>query len=558
MRVQGNWLSLVSWRAFSRNSASMDVSSRKLAAGVRIGTASDDVAGLAISQNFLKQYRGLLQGNRNAMDGISLLNTAESALQEIHQLLNRGRELSLQAANGTLTTTDRTSIQVETTNLLAEIDRIADTTAYNGRKLFNASGVSAAAKSVVYGIRSGWFEQTADLIEQYYGLTGDGSTLTVDLSDGGGSTAAWITGDPSGANGVLDNLVLHVNLRQFGTESVSPNGVFVSDDRKIARALTQAVLARSTAFVNLPSWFISGVSDYLAGMDEELQASITQYGLAAIIDAIDDPTWVDDSLHRASGYLAVKYLEFRFGPGTLKDVISLLSLANGGGGTTLNDAFGALSLPDLSTYLAEFQDATPTGGAAFAATLLLADPIVGSVNNQDDRGAIPDGGTYSEDPLLPQFDVEVRAGGLFDPTTISFLVGANVQDRVDVAIPHVSALSLGLLGIDVTRRAAESIDLYSRAIATISSVRSELGSASGRLETTMRANNLIAQDQISSYSRITDLDFAKELTSYTRQQILLSSSGAALAQANAARQNVKWLLNGLAVGGGSRASPAFS
>jgi len=111
----------------------------KLSSGLRINRAADDPAGLGISEKLRAQVRGLNQSARNSQDGISLIQTAESALGETESILQRLRELSVQAANDTLTSTDRNQIQTEVNQLLAEIDRFADTTEFNTKKLISGS-----------------------------------------------------------------------------------------------------------------------------------------------------------------------------------------------------------------------------------------------------------------------------------------------------------------------------------------------------------------------------------------------------------------------------------
>lgn len=491
MRVQGNWLSLMSWRSFTRNSSDLDASLQKLSSGLRVSTASDDVAGLAVSESLLAQYKGLMQATRNALDGISLLNTAEGALQEIHDMLGRGKELAIQAANGVLTTDGRRTIQVEIDNILAEVNRIADTTTYNGRRLFNAAGTSTVLGTVINGLRSSWLEQASNLIRDQYGIEGDGAALTIKFESNGPS-AAWISGTP-GINGVLDNLQMHINLGAFGLQT---NGTAdelggIANDRKVARALTLATLARSVDFYNLPSWFKSGVADLIAGRDEQLLADINAYGITAVVDAISTP-WQEDSIHQSSAYLLVKYLASQMPADGMKAIMTQLSLSGGNADldtALMNSPYGMDSLQLLS----DFQDPGAFGGAAFASTLLLTDTDVGAIQTGDNQSVIPDDGTYSDNPLDPMFDLAFDASATFDPVTIALQVGANVSDRIELVIPHVSTLSLGLVGVDVVSRTAKALDDISNAIGKLSSVRSQLGGMSNRLEVTVTANRSSAE-----------------------------------------------------------------
>lgn len=127
----------------------------KLSSGLRINRAGDDAAGLAISEKMRGQIRGLDQASRNAQDGISLIQTAEGALNETTNILQRMRELSVQAANDTNATSDRVAIRTELTALQDEITRIADTTKFNGKNLINAAAANGSALNIQVGANSG-------------------------------------------------------------------------------------------------------------------------------------------------------------------------------------------------------------------------------------------------------------------------------------------------------------------------------------------------------------------------------------------------------------------
>jgi len=141
--INTNVKSLIAQNAMSVNNRSMDKAMQQLSTGKRINTAADDAAGLAIGNKMTAQIRGLNQAVRNANDGISMLQTAEGATQEITNMLQRMRELAVQAANDTYTASDRSSLNAEVESLSAEITRIADNTEWNGMKLFSGLGASS-------------------------------------------------------------------------------------------------------------------------------------------------------------------------------------------------------------------------------------------------------------------------------------------------------------------------------------------------------------------------------------------------------------------------------
>ena len=139
MVVQHNLRAMNSNRMLNVNTQSQVKSAEKLSSGYRINRAADDAAGLAISEKMRRQMRGLTQASANAQDGISMVQTAEGALNEVHDMLQRLNELSVKAENGTLTTTDREYIDSEVQQLISEIDRVADTTTFNEKNLLDGT-----------------------------------------------------------------------------------------------------------------------------------------------------------------------------------------------------------------------------------------------------------------------------------------------------------------------------------------------------------------------------------------------------------------------------------
>lgn len=139
MRINNNMMAMNAHRQLSNNSAAQSKSLEKLSSGYRINRAGDDAAGLAISEKMRGQIKGLAMASKNAQDGISLIQTAEGALSETHSILQRMRELAVQASSDTNVTSDRAAITTEVTDLQAELKRISDNTTFNTQKLLNGS-----------------------------------------------------------------------------------------------------------------------------------------------------------------------------------------------------------------------------------------------------------------------------------------------------------------------------------------------------------------------------------------------------------------------------------
>ncbi|QSX07164.1 flagellin [Sedimentibacter sp. zth1] len=152
MRIQHNINALNSHRNLGVNTGKSSKNLEKLSSGFRINRAGDDAAGLAISEKMRAQINGLSQAQQNAQDGISLIQTAEGALNETHSILQRMRKLSVQSSNGTYTNEDRTKLQEEATALTTEIDRISASTKFNGMTLANGTGAKDSVKSFTFQI----------------------------------------------------------------------------------------------------------------------------------------------------------------------------------------------------------------------------------------------------------------------------------------------------------------------------------------------------------------------------------------------------------------------
>ena len=197
MRIQHNIMAMNAYRNYSTNTSALSKNLEKLSSGYKINRAGDDAAGLAISEKMRAQITGLDKAQDNAKDGISLVQTAEGALTEVHDMLNRMVELATQSANGTYTAGDRTKLQLEVTQLTSEINRIASTTNFNGTKLLDGS-----ATSIVWQI----------------GETADGNNqLTVQIS----SVATGSIGLQSLSVGTLTQAQAAIALLSNAIDSVS-------------------------------------------------------------------------------------------------------------------------------------------------------------------------------------------------------------------------------------------------------------------------------------------------------------------------------------------------
>ena len=178
MRIQHNIMAMNAYRNYTNNTSALSKNLEKLSSGYKINRAGDDAAGLAISEKMRAQITGLGKAQDNAKDGISLVQTAEGALTEVHDMLNRMYELAEQSANGTFEDgTDRTQLQKEVDQLKSEIDRIADSANFNGIKLLDGSMKTGTTVNIAADTISGTVNQTAIQLTAAGGKVNFGNTF---------------------------------------------------------------------------------------------------------------------------------------------------------------------------------------------------------------------------------------------------------------------------------------------------------------------------------------------------------------------------------------------
>ncbi len=246
LRINYNQASSQAQRGVSGAQNSFFSAISQLSSGLRINRASDDSAGLAVSEKLKNQVRGLNQAQRNAQDAISLLQTAEGALNEVHSILGRMRELAVQSANDTLTNSDRAHIQNEVNSLLSEVDRIGSSTQFNGIQLLNgdASGPLNLAGFTFH-----------------VGANTDVPTASNEISFTIGDSALGYNG---GTNGVINSTSL------AGVNALATTGVATQTDANAAIATIDTAVEA-----------VSGYRGAIGAMQNRLESAINSIGVAA-------------------------------------------------------------------------------------------------------------------------------------------------------------------------------------------------------------------------------------------------------------------------------------
>ncbi|ALQ51439.1 flagellin [Nitrosomonas ureae] len=564
--INSNIASLTAQRNLNSSQSSLNTSLERLSSGLRINSAKDDAAGLAISERMSTQIRGLNQANRNANDGISLTQTAEGALTEIGNNLQRIRELSVQASNATNTASDRAALQAEVTQLTSEIQRVATQTQFNGMNLLDGSfgtfnlQVGANANQTI-SASSGNFQTNSFGNYRIGGLAAFTSGGVGDLvagtiganSDAVGNAVlvSGTTGDTSGINGAAAAGDFRISTSSGNFDVYYRAGASAAEIASSINKTGSGVNASATTEVVLGADTGSG-----AGFQQN-----TTYSFAISTD-YSDPT--------NANTVDPKYTTISFKTGGSDDASDVDS------GSYLSTAVKAFN--DASAKTGFTAEAVQTEDGYWAIKLSNANGNDLRIlnNSYDNTGtaiditvsdiAVLDGDTNTADSLA-----DTLAGGGLDATTgvwtngngawytgkvtldsaQSFSVTTAVADVFqDASAPGTAAA--GTYGaqlqatnaVDVTSydAAQRTLSIVDAALSTVNSQRANFGALQNRLESTMSNLQSTSENLSASRSRIRDADFAAESANLTKSQILQQAGVAMLAQANQLPNNVLSLL----------------
>jgi flagellin len=487
--VNTNVASITSQMYVNKTNQSMADTMERLSSGKRINSASDDAAGLAISDRLTAQVRGMNQAIRNAQDGQNLIDTTEGAHQEITNILQRMRELAVQSTNDTNSSTDRVALQSELEQLRQEIDRISDSTTWGGQKLLNGDFLN---KSLQIGADAGHTvsitvddasssalgRHTIDSTAVAQAVTDSASDLTVTDFDVIGFKGAAEVAVSAGAS--AKTVAAGINA------DTSSTGV-------TATAVTKAKIALSQTPASTVTFTLSGGSS--AAISATLVNSSDLTNLKDAINAVAGTTGVTAAFDGTSK--AALILTDSDG-----DNITFENFSDTGTATTLD-------------VTAMNYDGTATVGSAVNVT----SAATGS-NDAVVTGAFRMVSTES-------FSVED------EETSSTNTTGAtgyfNSSDSASSSLSAVSAINLG-----TQSGASSAISVLDTALAMVAESRATLGALSNRLESTVSNMANVSVNVEASRSQIADADFAAESANLAKQQIMLQAGTAMLAQANAA------------------------
>lgn len=553
LNINTNISALNAQRNLNKNQATLGTTLQRLSSGLRINGAKDDAAGLAIANRMTTQISATSQAIRNANDGISLVQTAESALGEITGNLQRIRDLSLQASSDTLTQDDRKSLQAEVDQLINEINKVNDTTTFGGRKLFQRAGESDYAdqnrSAVIKGLGYYWLSEAESRITTYYGIKSDNNIMRVNLddSDGAGGTLASVSGYV-GADGKTEGMMLNIDLADFNPPNLPDGGTDpFYNDRVIAHEMVHAVMGRATTFNGITDWFKEGTAEFIHGADERLAGDIASVGVGGVMAAYGS---IASSAGYSAAYAATRYMHDRIkeaGGEGIKDIMTYLS---GNAGATLDDALANASSGAFSGE-ADFDTDFGNDGASFITNEMdLTNEDTGAIGGFDADGGeilgaediLPNNDSAADKPLENFKLVVEDAYEVFNGPEFSLHIGAESMQSLTLELSAFGSWELGVHDIDLTTHPGDGVRLVDSALRYIDSRRGDMGAVINRLESTISNLAAVNEALAGSRSRIRDADFAAETADLSKAQVLQQSGIAILSQANAQPQAVLNLL----------------
>jgi flagellin len=510
MRINNNIMALNAHRQLAINQSNASKSMEKLSSGFRINRAGDDAAGLAISEKMRGQIRGLKQAQRNAQDGISLIQTAEGALNETHAILQRMRELAVQAANDTNTEVDRSEIQKEINELIDEIDRIANQTQFNTKHLLN-------------GTFTGTFHIGAN----------EGQSITLSIGNMAAGRAPEITVDSVDVSS--DKLP---ELSVSGVAGFTQSGSVVFKVIHSSGSPAEAASRKFTIGQAFADQSILTINGYKIGFSSQGTPVDDADFTIALQKDDGSGNWIDRGLDELANDIASLNIGgVNLGASGAEVTVTAATAGAAGNNiiieTTDNDAVDF----DGSVNLSGGKDEVPAGlsatidGEAVRETVVSGAGVV-TYTTSSGKSITADLGTFALDNEEVTITVAITVADVPDAEQ-----GLQVGQ---LKVENVTKDSVG--GIMTQAGADKAITVINDAIEAVSAERSKLGAYQNRLEHTISNLGTSAENLQAAESRIRDLDMAEEIMAFTKNNILQQAATAMLAQANMAPQSVLQLL----------------
>ncbi|USF29232.1 flagellin [Clostridium sp. MD294] len=587
MIIQHNIPALNSYNRLGANNAAVAKNLKKLSSGYKINSAADNAAGLAISEKMRAQITGLEACQQNSKDGISLVQTAEGALTEVHSMLNRMVELSTLASNGTYSDSNREKLQDEIVELQSEIDRIADSTNFNGIDLLNGNLSDTAVTSSKGATDVTTKFHTSISVEDFDATRGQYKTAAVTpapTTGGSGTGGALASGDKitynfeftdaegnvkteslsftykSGTANIEADKLIAADGTEYEISTVAAPGTLVQTSWDTA---VKAELQKNETIGENFKVTVNAAGDVILDSKETGANTLKYTGVNRVVtngktganttDLAVDATEVKQAENSAQ-YVDMSTLAAYDGTNLEKATFEVngkkfVFIANGSDTAEnlqkLKDAgiehyvtcaaAGAPAAADVKAMVEKIN--FETGINASQGKYTAATGATGTAQNKWEADA-----TKTTVIFRPAPASSTTKGG----NGLNLQIGDTADDfnRIQVSIQdcHAKALGVGKIDVSTEKSAASGIQDIKDAIDTVSKIRAKLGATQNRLDHTLNNLETTTENLTESESRIRDTDMAKEMMQYTKNNILVQSSQAMLAQANQLPQGVLQLL----------------
>ncbi|MCR5521970.1 MAG: flagellar biosynthesis protein FlgL [Lachnospiraceae bacterium] len=499
MRINHNISAMQTNSQLRKTNQNLDTALERLSSGYRINRAADDAAGMAISRKMKTQIEGLERASMNSSDGISVIQTAEGALNEVTAMLQRMRQLAVQAANGTNTTEDRMSIQQELNQLTAEIERISNTTEFNTKTLLDGN-IDNNSYSNVPGLNLIYASDTVPSVEYQMTLTCDPRQAVI------------VGGEPS---------ITEISEEEAGTITINGYSVHIREGATLEEAF--ASIRNHCDKMNIKAFF--GDTSSMDGTPETAGYEELDIGEGNLI-------------FMSRGYGSSQKISIQCNNPLLAEAFGL--------STNTITAYGVDAKVELGDGFSPTATISGRGDIVYVRdsnNFEMRYQITPGTVETDFTDAYGDGSVeqyWADDGDIEATSTLLSAGPMY------LQVGANEDQTMEVRIPRTDPVTLGIASINVcTQEGAEAaITLYDNAVNEVSAIRAKLGAYQNRLDHTITNLDVTGLNMTESMSRIEDVDMAEEMTVYTQQSVLDQAGTAMLAQANQRPQNILSLLNG--------------
>ena len=486
MVVQHNLTAMNSNRMLGITTKSQAKSTEKLSSGYKINRAADDAAGLSISEKMRKQIRGLTQASSNAQDGISAVQTAEGALNEVQDMLQRMNELAVKAANGTQSEDDRSYIQNEIDQLTTEIDRVAETTKFNETYLLKGDQDNEKAYTYSYA-------------------TATGKTATATMSTTPSTKGSKITTMTFKTTASADE-------QNEVAKLIRDQGINVQYSSKDSTTTGKVVNSATVSLNGTDKYTVTNTKGNDYSIKDAKGNEIATFTLE-------------------NANLGEQDKAQAFTPGTETFTASKATAGYKDGDTVKYYDKDGNGIPEnaLSKY---FSSTTNAAGTVSSTVKADAPLVYDALGNKIDAAVA---------------DISAKQD-LTGALTLTLHVGADAtsNNQISVNLDAMSAKGLGVNGLKVDgtndTNAKGSIETIKEAIQKVSTQRSALGAVQNRLEHTISNLDNVVENTTSAESQIRDTDMATEMVKYSNNNILAQAGQAMLAQSNQSNQGVLSLL----------------